>query len=73
MRRTWGGKVGSLVPSASLGPRGHGELAAWHLFRIAGDGKAPRITLDQRGCDLAGLVVRRQEIALMGEAVGNRQ
>lgn len=61
------------VPSASIGPLGHGELATWHLFRIAGDGKAPRITLDQRGCDFAGLVVRRQEIVLMGEAVGSRQ
>ena len=57
------------VPSASLGPLGHGELGTWHLFRIAGDAKAPRITLEQRGFEPDGTVVRRQEIALLGELV----
>lgn len=57
------------VPSASLGPRGHGELGTWHLFRIGGDAKAPRITLEQRGFEPDGTVVRRQEIALLGELI----
>lgn len=52
------------VPSASIGPLGHGEMASWHLFRIEGDATAPHITLEQRGFELDGTVMRRQEIAL---------
>ena len=52
------------VPSASIGPLGHGELATWHLFRIEGDAKEPQITLEQRGFEADGSVVRRQEIGL---------
>jgi 3',5'-cyclic AMP phosphodiesterase CpdA len=52
------------VPSASIGPRGHGELGTWHLFRIQGDAKEPEITLEQRGFEPDGTVIRRQEIAL---------
>ena len=52
------------VPSASIGPRGHGELGAWHLFRIEGDASAPRITLEQRGFEPDGTVILRQKIAL---------
>ena len=57
------------VPSASLGPLGHGELGAWHLFRIEGDAAAPRITLEQRGFEPDGTVIRRREIALLGERI----
>ncbi|PZN94335.1 MAG: metallophosphatase [Hyphomicrobiales bacterium] len=52
------------VPSASIGPLGHGEMASWHLFRIEGDAKAPHITLEQRSFELDGMVMLRQEIAL---------
>jgi hypothetical protein len=52
------------VPSASLGPLGHGELGTWHLFRIEGDAKEPAITLEQRGFEPDGTVILRQEIAL---------
>lgn len=57
------------VPSASIGPRGHGELGTWHLFRIDGDAKDPRITLEQRGFELDGTVMLRQEIALHAKPV----
>lgn len=57
------------VPSASIGPLGHGELGTWHLLRIDGDAKEPRITLEQRGFELDGTVMLRQEIALLGERV----
>jgi 3',5'-cyclic AMP phosphodiesterase CpdA len=52
------------VPSASIGPLGHGERATWHLFRIDGDAKAPHITLEQRGFEADGSVMLRQQIAL---------
>lgn len=52
------------VPSASIGPLGHGEMATWHLFRIEGDAAAPRITLEQRGFEAEGMVMLRQEIVL---------
>ncbi|WP_089174327.1 metallophosphoesterase [Bosea sp. AS-1] len=57
------------VPSASIGPHGHGELGTWHLFRIDGDAKDPRITLEQRGFELDGTVMLRQEIALHAKPV----
>ena len=56
------------VPSASIGPRGHGDLASWHLFRIEGDAAEPRIMLERRGYDADGLVALRQEVALSGSA-----
>ncbi len=52
------------VPSASIGPLGHGELASWHLFKIEGDAKTPHITFEQRGFELDGTVMLHQEIAL---------
>lgn len=52
------------VPSASIGPRGHGEMATWHLFRIEGDAEAPRISVEQRGFEPDGTVMLRQEIVL---------
>jgi 3',5'-cyclic AMP phosphodiesterase CpdA len=52
------------VPSASLGPHGHGELGTWHLFRIEGDARQPRITLEQRGLAADGSVIHRRETAL---------
>ncbi len=52
------------VPSASIGPLGHGEMATWHLFRIDGDAPSPHITLEQRGFELDGTVMLRQQIAL---------
>jgi 3',5'-cyclic AMP phosphodiesterase CpdA len=52
------------VPSASIGPLGHGEMATWHLFRIEGDGAAPRISVEQRGFEADGTVMLRQEIVL---------
>ncbi|CAN5289740.1 metallophosphoesterase [soil metagenome] len=52
------------VPSASIGPLGHGEMATWHLFRIDGDAVSPHITLEQRCFELDGTVMLRQQIAL---------
>ena len=52
------------VPSASIGPLGHGEMATWHLFRIEGDAQAPRISVEQRGFEPDGTVMLRQEIVL---------
>jgi 3',5'-cyclic AMP phosphodiesterase CpdA len=52
------------VPSASIGPLGHGEKASWHLFKIEGDAAAPQISLEQRGFELGGTVMLRQQIAL---------
>lgn len=52
------------VPSASIGPLGHGEMASWHLFQIEGDATSPHITLEQRGFELDGTVMLRQQIAL---------
>lgn len=52
------------VPSASIGPLGHGEKASWHLFRIEGDAATPHISLEQRGFELDGTVMLRQQIAL---------
>lgn len=52
------------VPSCSIGPRGHGEMATWHLFRIEGDASAPQISVEQRGFELDGSVIMRQQIAL---------
>lgn len=57
------------VPSASIGPRGHGEMAAWHLFHIEGDADAPRITLEQRAYEADGSVRMRQQIALHAKPV----
>jgi len=57
------------VPSASIGPLGHGEMATWHLFRIEGDAAAPHITMEQRGFELDGTVMLRQEIALHAKPV----
>lgn len=57
------------VPSASIGPRGHGEMATWHLFRIEGDARDPHITLEQRGFEPDGTVMLRQEIALRTKPV----
>ncbi len=52
------------VPSASIGPRGHGEMASWHLFKIEGDAAAPRISVEQRSFEADGTVMLRQEIVL---------
>lgn len=52
------------VPSASIGPLGHGEMATWHLFRISGDATAPTISVEQRGFEPDGTVMLRQEIVL---------
>lgn len=52
------------VPSASIGPRGHGDLASWHMLSIDGEAAAPRITLQRRGFELDGLVALREEIEL---------
>ncbi|WP_168166089.1 metallophosphoesterase family protein [Bosea sp. PAMC 26642] len=52
------------VPSASIGPLGHGEMAAWHLFKIEGDGATPHISVEQRAFEPDGTVILRQEIAL---------
>jgi len=52
------------VPSASIGPLGHGEQATWHLFRIEGDATAPHISVEQRGFEPDGTVMLRQEIVL---------
>lgn len=57
------------VPSASIGPLGHGEMATWHLFRIDGDAKAPVISVEQRGFEPDGTVIMRQEIALRAKPV----
>lgn len=54
------------VPSASIGPLGHGELAAWHLLRIDGDAAAPRIALERRSFDLDGTVKLQQALPLLG-------
>ena len=54
------------VPSASIGPRGHGDLGTWHLFRIDGDAGSHRIVLEQRGFELDGTVILRQAIDLSG-------
>lgn len=56
------------VPSASIGPLGHGEKASWHLFKIDGDASVPRISVEQRGFEPDGTVMLRQEIALTREA-----
>lgn len=57
------------VPSASIGPLGHGEMATWHLFKIEGDASAPSISVEQRGFEPDGTVILRQEIALRAKAV----
>lgn len=57
------------VPSCSIGPLGHGEKATWHLFRIEGDGASPQITVEQRGFELDGTVMLRQQIALHAKPV----
>jgi 3',5'-cyclic AMP phosphodiesterase CpdA len=57
------------VPSCSIGPRGHGEMATWHLFRIEGDAKDPHISVEQRGFELDGSVIMRQQIALHAKPV----
>ncbi|MGF7051959.1 3',5'-cyclic AMP phosphodiesterase CpdA [Bosea sp. OAE752] len=57
------------VPSASLGPLGHGELGTWHLLHIDGDAGKPQITLEQRGFEPDGTVMLRQTIALHAKPV----
>ncbi|TCR69919.1 metallophosphoesterase [Bosea sp. BK604] len=57
------------VPSASIGPLGHGERATWHLFKIEGDADAPMISVEQRGFEPDGTVIMRQQIALRAKAV----
>lgn len=57
------------VPSASIGPLGHGEMASWHLIKIEGDAKAPSISVEQRGFEPDGTVRMRQEIALHAKPV----
>lgn len=57
------------VPSASIGPLGHGEKATWHLFKIEGDASAPMISVEQRGFEPDGTVIMRQEIALRAKPV----
>lgn len=57
------------VPSASIGPLGHGEKATWHLLKIEGDSHAPSISLEQRAFEPDGTVIMRQEIALKAKAV----
>jgi 3',5'-cyclic AMP phosphodiesterase CpdA len=57
------------VPSASIGPLGHGEMATWHLFKIAGDAAAPTISVEQRGFEPDGTVRLRQEITLHAKPV----
>lgn len=57
------------VPSASIGPLGHGEKATWHLLKIEGDSRAPSISLEQRAFEPDGTVIMRQEIALKPKAV----
>jgi 3',5'-cyclic AMP phosphodiesterase CpdA len=57
------------VPSASIGPLGHGEMATWHLFKIAGDASAPAISVEQRGFEPDGTVRLRQEITLHAKPV----
>jgi 3',5'-cyclic AMP phosphodiesterase CpdA len=57
------------VPSASIGPLGHGEMATWHLFKIEGDASAPQISVEQRGFEPDGTVMLRQEIALHAKPV----
>lgn len=57
------------VPSASIGPLGHGEKATWHLLKIEGDPSAPAISLEQRSFEPDGTVIMRQEIALRAKAV----
>jgi hypothetical protein len=57
------------VPSASIGPRGHGELASWHLLRIEGTAEAPAITLERRGFDLDGTVKLQQTMPLTGGGI----
>lgn len=57
------------VPSASIGPLGHGEMATWHLFHIGGDASAPQISFEQRGFELDGTVMLRQQIALHAKPV----
>ena len=54
------------VPSASIGPRGHGELASWHLLRIEGTPDAPVISLERRAFDLDGTVKLQQLMPLTG-------
>ena len=57
------------VPSASIGPRGHGELASWHLLRIEGTAEAPAITLERRCFDLDGTVKLQQSMPLTGGGI----
>jgi 3',5'-cyclic AMP phosphodiesterase CpdA len=57
------------VPSASIGPLGHGEMATWHLFKIEGDANAPSIGVEQRGFEPDGTMILRQEIALRAKPV----
>ncbi|MDR6869874.1 3',5'-cyclic AMP phosphodiesterase CpdA [Bosea sp. BE125] len=57
------------VPSASIGPLGHGERATWHLFKIEGDAAEPRISVEQRGFEADGTVMLRQDIALHAKPV----
>ncbi len=57
------------VPSASIGPLGHGEMATWHLFKIDGNGAAPSISVEQRGFEPDGTVIMRQQISLRAKPV----
>jgi 3',5'-cyclic AMP phosphodiesterase CpdA len=57
------------VPSASIGPLGHGEMATWHLFKIEGDASAPMISVEQRCFEPDGTVILRQEIALRAKPI----
>lgn len=57
------------VPSASIGPLGHGEMATWHLVKIDGDARAPAISVEQRGFEPDGTVRLRQEIQLHAKPV----
>ncbi|MEN5081376.1 metallophosphoesterase [Bosea sp. TWI1241] len=54
------------VPSASIGPRGHGELGAWHLLHIGGSAQAPEVALERRAFDLDGTVRLQQMVSLGG-------
>ncbi len=51
------------VPSCSMGPRGHGEQASWHLFSIP-EGDAP-ISLERRGTMPTGGVGKLAEVDLV--------
>jgi 3',5'-cyclic AMP phosphodiesterase CpdA len=37
------------VPSASVGPRSHGDSAGWSLLRFSGEGSTMQITAERRG------------------------